>query len=202
LEESQKELLKLLKEGITPATGCTEPIAVAYAVAVAKEQIQGNLESIHVQVDSNIYKNGLMVTIPGTSEKGLVAAAAFGFIAGDAKRRFRVIAGPYSQAVRLGEILFISGQLEIDPANDKLAKRVEKQTRQILENLKTILEATGYSLNNIVKTTVFIKDMNNFSVMNKIYANYFTENYPARCCVEASKIPKDGEIKIEAAAIY
>jgi len=91
VEDYQKELLGLLKKGITPATGCTEPIAVAYAVAVAKEQIQGNLESIHVQVDSNIYKNGLMVTIPGTSEKGLVAAAAFGFIAGDTKRRFRVI---------------------------------------------------------------------------------------------------------------
>jgi len=93
LEESQKGLLELLKEGISPATGCTEPIAVAYAVAVAKEQIEGHLESIHIQVDSNIYKNGLMVTIPGTSEKGLVAAAAFGFIAGDAKRRFRVIEG-------------------------------------------------------------------------------------------------------------
>ena len=93
MEESQKGLLELLKEGISPATGCTEPIAVAYAVAVAKEQIEGHLESIHIQVDSNIYKNGLMVTIPGTSEKGLVAAAAFGFIAGDAKRRFRVIEG-------------------------------------------------------------------------------------------------------------
>jgi len=93
LEESQKELLKLLKEGITPATGCTELIAVAYAVAAAKEQIEGKLESIHIQVNSNIYKNGLMVTIPGTSEKGLVAAAAFGFIAGDVKRRFRVIEG-------------------------------------------------------------------------------------------------------------
>jgi len=93
LEENQKELLKLLEEGITPATGCTEPIAVAYAAAAAKEQIEGNLESIHIQVDSNIYKNGLMVTIPGTTEKGLVAAAAFGFIAGDIKRRFRVIEG-------------------------------------------------------------------------------------------------------------
>jgi len=71
LEESQKELLKLLEEGISPATGCTEPIAVAYAVAAAKEQIEGHLESIHIQVDSNIYKNGLMVTIPGTTEKGV-----------------------------------------------------------------------------------------------------------------------------------
>ena len=89
----EEVLLKILREGITPATGCTEPIAVAYAVAAAKEQIEGNLESIHIQVDPNVYKNGLMVTIPGTTEKGLVAAAAFGFIAGDTKRRFRVIEG-------------------------------------------------------------------------------------------------------------
>ena len=91
MKESQKELLKLLREGITPATGCTEPIAVAYAVARAKEQTEGDLESINVQVDSNIYKNGLMVTIPGTKEKGLIAAAAFGFVAGDSKKGFRVI---------------------------------------------------------------------------------------------------------------
>jgi len=93
LKEKKKEFLKLLKQKITPATGCTEPIAVAYAVAYAKDQIEGNLVSIHVQVDSNIYKNGLMVTIPGTTEKGLVAAAAFGFVAGDVKRSFRVIEG-------------------------------------------------------------------------------------------------------------
>lgn len=91
MKESQKELLKLLRKGITPATGCTEPIAVAYAVARAKEQAEGDLESINVQVDSNIYKNGLMVTIPGTKEKGLIAAAAFGFVAGDSKKGFRVI---------------------------------------------------------------------------------------------------------------
>ena len=89
--KSQKELLKLLREGITPSTGCTEPIAVAYAVAKAKEQVEGDLESINVQVDSNIYKNGLMVTIPGTKEKGLIAAASFGFVAGDSKKGFRVI---------------------------------------------------------------------------------------------------------------
>ena len=89
--KSQKELLKLLREGITPSTGCTEPIAVAYAVAKAKEQGEGDLESINVQVDSNIYKNGLMVTIPGTKEKGLIAAASFGFVAGDSKKGFRVI---------------------------------------------------------------------------------------------------------------
>ncbi|MDD5015115.1 MAG: L-serine ammonia-lyase, iron-sulfur-dependent, subunit alpha [Atribacterota bacterium] len=93
MEEKQKELLELLKKKIIPATGCTEPIAVAYAVAAAKEQVEGSLESINIQVDSNIYKNGLIVYIPGTTEKGLIAAAAFGFTGGDAKRGFRVIEG-------------------------------------------------------------------------------------------------------------
>lgn len=76
MEKSQEDLLDLLKKGIAPATGCTEPIAVAYAVAKAKEQSMGNLSYIQVEVDSNIYKNGLMVTIPGTTERGLLAAAA------------------------------------------------------------------------------------------------------------------------------
>jgi L-cysteine desulfidase len=93
MEKSQEDLLILLKKGIVPATGCTEPIAVAYAVAKAREQTSGNLECIKIEVDSNIYKNGLMVTIPGTKEKGLVAAAAFGFLAGKTKKGFRVIEG-------------------------------------------------------------------------------------------------------------
>ncbi len=93
MKKNQEVLLAFLKGGITPATGCTEPIAVAYAVAKAKEEASGNLESIHIQVDSNIYKNGLMVTIPGTTEKGLLAAAAFGFLIGKTTKRFRVIEG-------------------------------------------------------------------------------------------------------------
>ncbi|GAH27067.1 unnamed protein product [marine sediment metagenome] len=78
LDKRQKELLELLRNGIKPATGCTEPIAVAYAVATAKEQINDELKSLEIQVDPNIYKNGLMVTIPGTKEKGLAAGAALG----------------------------------------------------------------------------------------------------------------------------
>jgi len=91
MKKNQKELLLILRKGIAPATGCTEPIAVAYAVAKAKEQTLGNLEYIQVQVDSNIYKNGLTVTIPGTNEKGLVAAAAYGFLAGKTEKNFQVI---------------------------------------------------------------------------------------------------------------
>jgi L-cysteine desulfidase len=87
----QKELLNLLREGIKPATGCTEPIAVAYAVATARDQVNGQLESLDIQVDPNIYKNGLMVTIPGTKEKGLIAGGVLGFITGDPKKELRVI---------------------------------------------------------------------------------------------------------------
>jgi len=93
MEKSQEDLLNLLKKNITPATGCTEPIAVAYAVAKAKEQSVGTLSYMQVQVDSNIYKNGLMVTIPGTTEKGLLVAAAFGFLDGKTEKGFRVIEG-------------------------------------------------------------------------------------------------------------
>jgi len=84
-------LLKILRKGIKPATGCTEPIAVAYAVATARDQVNGKLESLDIQVDPNIYKNGLMVTIPGTKEKGLIAGGALGFVAGDPKKELRVI---------------------------------------------------------------------------------------------------------------
>jgi len=100
---------------------------IAYAVAAAKEQIEGHLESIHVQVDSNIYKNGLMVTIPGTTEKGLVAAAAFGFIAGDIKRRFRVgfIAGDIKRRFRV-----IEGLTDVDIDVDIIeARRLIKQKK-------------------------------------------------------------------------
>ena len=91
LDKMQKELLDLLRKGIKPATGCTEPIAVAYAVATARDQVDGKLESLDIQVDPNIYKNGLMVTIPGTKEKGLIAGGALGFVAGDPKKELRVI---------------------------------------------------------------------------------------------------------------
>ena len=91
--KNQKDLLALLHNNITPATGCTEPIAVAYAVAKAREISEGILSKIQIQVDANIYKNGLMVTIPGTTEKGLLAAAAFGFLFGKTEKGFRVIEG-------------------------------------------------------------------------------------------------------------
>lgn len=108
--------------------------------------------------------------------------------------------GPYSQAVRVGGMLFISGELGIDPANGKLLKGFEEQTEQALENLKAILEAAGSSLDKVVKTTVFLKNMDNFDSMNRIYEKYFPKDCPARCCVEVSKLPKDAEIEIEVIA--
>ena len=154
MEESQKELLKLLKEGITPATGCTEPIAVAYAVAVAKEQIEGHLESIHIQVDSNIYKNGLMVTIPGTSEKGLVAAAAFGFIAGDAKRRFRVIEGLTYEDIIEARGLIKQKKIELSLKRDCTGLDIEVTTLTDREKVRVITLNTHLNIVSIEKTNL------------------------------------------------
>ena len=149
--ESQKELLKLLKEGITPATGCTEPIAVAYAVAAAKEQIEGNLQSIHIQVDSNIYKNGLMVTIPGTTEKGLVAAAAFGFIAGDAKKRFRVIEGLTDEDITEARRLIKQKKIELSLKRDCTGLDIEVTILTDREKVRVIILNTHLNIVSIEK---------------------------------------------------
>jgi len=151
LEESQKELLKLLEEGITPAIGCTEPIAVAYAVAVAKEQVEGYLESIHIQVDSNIYKNGLMVTIPGTTEKGLVAAAAFGFIVGDAKRRFRVIEGLTDKDIIEAKGLIKQKKIKLDLKRDCTGLDIEVTILTDREKVRVIILNTHLNIVSIEK---------------------------------------------------
>lgn len=110
--------------------------------------------------------------------------------------------GPYSPAVKVGKFIFISGQLPIEPESENLVKGdIKKQTRQILENLTVILELYSLNLENVVKTTVFLKNMDDFSEFNKAYAQYFTEKFPARSCVEVARLPKDAEIEIEAMAI-
>lgn len=149
MKESQKELLELLKKGVTPATGCTEPIAVAYAVTAAKEQIEGNLESIHIQVDSNIYKNGLMVTIPGTSEKGLVAAAAFGFIAGDTKRRFRVIEGLTDKDIIEARELIKQKKIELNLKRDCTGLDIEVTILTDREKVRVIILNTHLNIVSI-----------------------------------------------------
>ena len=109
--------------------------------------------------------------------------------------------GPDSQAVKVGNLLFTSGMSPIDPATNTLVEGgIEVQAERALENVKKLLEASGSSLDKVVKTVVFIKDMNDFAKVNEIYAKYFTENYPARSCVEVARLPKDVLIEMEAIA--
>lgn len=110
--------------------------------------------------------------------------------------------GPYSQAVRVGNMLFASGQIPLDPATGKFPDGIEAQTRQSLTNVKHILEAAGGSMDNVVKTTVFLSDMNNFAAMNAVYGTFFNEgSYPARSAVEVARIPRDALVEIEVVAV-
>ena len=108
--------------------------------------------------------------------------------------------GPYSQAVKLGNLLFVSGQLPIAPATGIITGDIKEQTRQSLENLKAVLLAAGASLTTILKTTVFLKNLDDFTVMNGIYQEYFPKDAPARSTVEVSRIPRGALIEIEAIA--
>jgi len=110
--------------------------------------------------------------------------------------------GPYSQAVRKWQFLFVSGQLPINPSTGSfVGDGITEQARQCLENLKAILEAGGASLDDVVKVVVFLMDMDDFQEMNIAYGDYFKSNFPARCCVEVARLPKDARIEIEAIAI-
>jgi len=110
--------------------------------------------------------------------------------------------GPYSQAVRAGDFLFLSGQIPLDPQTGDLdGEDIETQTKRVLENLKAVVESEGLALNNIVKTTVYLSDMNNFSRFNTIYGQYFQIDPPSRATVEVARLPKDVLIEIEAIAI-
>ena len=106
--------------------------------------------------------------------------------------------GPYSQAIVTGGMLFCSGQIPIDPAAGNIPEGVEAQAEQALTNVKNLIEAAGSSIDNVVKTTVFIKNMDDFAKINEIYAKYFTEPFPARSCVEVARLPKDVLLEVEA----
>lgn len=109
--------------------------------------------------------------------------------------------GPYSQALKAGGFVWCSGQIPINPATGAIeAITIEAQTRQVIENLSNVLAAAGSSLASVVKTTVFIKDMNDFAALNGVYAEMFGETKPARSCVEVARLPKDVKIEIEAVA--
>ena len=108
--------------------------------------------------------------------------------------------GPYSQAIRSGNLLLTSGQLGLDPETGNLPEGVEAQTEQSLKNIDAILSAAGFARTDVVKTTVFIRNMGDFGRVNEIYAAYFGEHKPARSCVEVSALPKDGLVEIEVIA--
>lgn len=108
--------------------------------------------------------------------------------------------GPYSQGIRAGTLVFTSGQLPIDPATGAFPETIEAQTKQSLENCKAILTAAGLTMENVVKTTVFLKDMNDFAAMNGVYATFFPSNPPARSAVEVARLPKDARVEIECVA--
>ncbi len=109
--------------------------------------------------------------------------------------------GPYSQAIRTNGILYVSGQVALDPKTEEMAGGdIRQQTERVLENVKGILEAAGSNMHHVVKTTVFLKDMNEFAAMNEVYAKYFTSAAPARSTVQVARLPKDALVEIEVIA--
>lgn len=109
--------------------------------------------------------------------------------------------GPYSQAIEINNMIFTSGIIPINPANGTLVDgSIEEQTKQVFDNMNGLLEDAGSSLDKIIKTTVFIKNMDDFSRVNEVYASYFTGDFPARSCVEVARLPKDVLIEVEAIA--
>ncbi len=110
--------------------------------------------------------------------------------------------GPYSQAIKAGGMVYCSGQIPIDPATGAFVSEViGEQTEQVLKNLSAVLDAAGTGLRNVVKTTVFLADMNDFAEMNEIYGRYFSENKPARATVQAARLPRDAKVEIECIAV-
>ncbi len=111
--------------------------------------------------------------------------------------------GPYSQAIKVtGELLFISGQIPIDNSGNIVGNNISEQTQQVIKNIESILKSQNLSLNNIIKTTVLLKDMNDFAEMNKVYEDWFRDSKPARAAYQVARLPKDVLIEIEAIAVY
>jgi len=141
-----------------------------------------------------------------------VAALAAALVAAPlAQAQNRVVAspdapeaiGPYSQAIRAGNVLYLSGQIPIDPKTKKLMNEasIEDQTRLVLDNLKAVLAADGLTLANVVSTTVYMKDLNDFGKMNEVYGSYFTSSPPARATVQVARLPRDVAVEIGAIAV-
>ena len=111
--------------------------------------------------------------------------------------------GPYSQAVRAGQLLFLSGQVPLDPATGQMVTGdIAAQTRRVFDNLAAVLKAGGRSLADVVRTTVYLADMNDFAAVNEVYGTYFTEPYPARATVQVARLPKDARVEIDVIASF
>lgn len=108
--------------------------------------------------------------------------------------------GPYSQAIKIGDMIFASGQIPINPETKELVTEIKEATKQSLTNIKNILEEAGTSMNKVVKTTVFVKDLNDFAAVNEVYATFFEGEPPARSCVQVAKLPLDAPVEIEVIA--
>ena len=109
--------------------------------------------------------------------------------------------GPYSQGIAAGETVYVSGQLPLDPATGAFPEGIAAQTAQSLKNIQALLAQQGMTLANVVKTTVFLADINDFAEMNKVYGEFFTQPYPARSAVQVAKLPKDAPLEIECIAV-
>ena len=111
--------------------------------------------------------------------------------------------GPYSAALRVGSLLFVSGQVPLDPATGRMVEGdIAAQTRRVLQNVGALLEAANLSFGHVVRTTVFLADMNDFQAMNEAYASFFTEPYPARSTIQAARLPRDARVEIDVVASY
>lgn len=108
--------------------------------------------------------------------------------------------GPYSQGILWNDLIFASGQIPVNPANGEIPAGIKEQTKQVLENVSAILKSSGSSIENVIKTTVFVKNMNDFAEMNAVYETYFIKPFPARSTVEVARLPKDVLVEIEVIA--
>jgi len=109
--------------------------------------------------------------------------------------------GPYSQGIDLGHMVYTSGQIPVNPQTGEIPATIEEQTAQALNNAKAVLEAAGLSMDNVVKTLVFLSDLGEFAAMNEVYASFFQQPYPARSCVQVAAIPKGAKVEIECIAV-
>jgi len=109
--------------------------------------------------------------------------------------------GPYSQGIKQNGFIFVSGQLPVHPETNEMPQDIREQTKQSLKNIEAILDKADVSMEDVVKVTIFLKDLSHFSAVNEEYANFFAKDYPARCCVEVARLPRDAGIEIEAIAM-